>query len=93
MSLKRPAAIEDGRYWIGKFDITTKGDRISIMTRQFFSHNHQYIDELQLKKMGSNWCTLKIVAQRDSKKAERRIKKLLASKVWKSETIHLIKGR
>lgn len=85
MNLKRPAALEDGRYWIGKFDITTKGDRISIMTRQFFTHNHQEIDQLQLKKLDSNWCALEIVAQRDSKKAEKRIKSLLESKVWKSE--------
>ena len=71
---ERPPAIEDGQYWIGRFEITVVRDTIQICPRQIWSHSHQKIDSMMVDHFdGQNYCSIHLKHNSDSNEAERRI--------------------
>jgi len=81
---ERPPAIEDGQYWIGRFEITVVRDTIQICPRQMWSHNHQNIDTMIMDHFdGERYSSIKLKHNKDSNEAEHRILKLISSGRWK----------
>ena len=82
--LERPPLLEDGRYWIGRFEIEVKNDDLHISPRQDFSHGHQETDKMFIRHFSNALCEISLQNQKDSLEAEQRIIEILKSKEWKA---------
>jgi hypothetical protein len=85
--LERPPQLEEGTYWIGRFEVKVCKDNLCVFSRQSFYHKHERIDDLFLTHFSSNYGSIGIKRHEDSPKAEERIRKILADREWKPRKI------
>jgi hypothetical protein len=81
--LERPPLLEEGTYWIGKFEIEVKDNDLNIFPRQDFSHKHQETDTMFISHFSNRSCRIFLKGQKDSLEAEKRIGEILHSRGWK----------
>lgn len=80
--LRRPPALEDGEYFVGKFYIQVNGELITIQSCEKFFMGHKNTTEIEMSSFSKGHCQLVYRKGKNSREARTKWLRLLRDKEW-----------